>query len=508
MESLKEKNKKNARRFGMSKGRVKKFFVTAAALTALGLLGVASDSFAISQITRDGHATTTIAKEIIDPSAGFVHSGAQSIKFQVDTGIALGKTIAVQIVGGTIENIDKLQINCIAAGPVATAPTVYDPGKTWVKFTTTAAIGAGDTCTIADTTAVAPATQLTIKINPGVSSVAVTVATDDTNESPTSATNPNFYKAQQQFAMNSPNGEVWEVIDVEKDLLKFMPSDNSGILNTETTAYYDNNVAGIRAQDNSPDIKAVLISNVMVNFEVTGKMNGIASMKLIDTQGTFATADDADIATFNIDYANNKATASMKLTDLLNKWVAIKLTVNGTTPLEDRKLSINAKLVPADEVKVGTTLIDASSDQNVALTLGGFIARGKEIFNFDINGLQFVAPYVRSDSVVSSVIRVENVANRDSKVWWFVNNGGTWSLVGTDDLLKGAVLVKLGQDLINAASTKGIPLDGTKGFAVWGVVKTTDASNNKDITVYGSQQLIGGPFRPLPVQVKWPDYSH
>jgi hypothetical protein len=286
-----------------------------------------------------------------------------------------------------------------------------------------------------------------------------------------------------------------------------VPSNTVGIRNTETTAYYDNGDSGIKAQDNSPDIKAVLISNVSVNFEVTGKMNGIASMKLIDTKGTHDTNDDEDIATFNIDYANNKATASMKLTDLLNKWVAIKLTVDGTTPLEDRRLSINAKLVPADEVKAGTTLIDASSTQNQEVG-GGNIARGKEIFNFTINGLQFVAPYVRSDSVVSSVIRVENVANRDAKVWWFVNNGGAWSLVGTDDLPKGAVLVKLGQDLINAASTRGITLDGTKGFAVWGVVKTTDAWNNKDITVYGSQQLIGGPFRPLPVQVKWPDYSH
>jgi hypothetical protein len=502
MESLKEKNKKNARRLGMSKGKVKKFFVTAAALTALGLLGVASDSFAISQITRAGNPSTTIAKELIDPSSGFVHNDAQSIDFRVDNGIAAGKTIMVQIVGGAIQNIGRLQLVCGAA-TVADHPSVFGPDYTWVKFTTGAAIAAGTFCRINDPGAAPPDTPLSISINPGVSNVAVTISTDDVNERPISATNSNFYRAEQQFAMTNVNWVVIENIDVEKELLRFVPIDSWGITNTETTAYYDNWGVGIQAQDNNPEIKVTSISPVSVNFEVTGPMKGIASMKLIDTKGTAGTTDDEDIATFIIDYANNKATASMSLADLLNKWVAIKLTVDGTTPLEDRRLSINAKLVPAGEVKVGTTLIDASSDRDLNLALGGFIARGRDIINLDINGLQFVAPYVRSDSYVSSVIRVENAANSDSKIWWFVNNNGTWSLVGTDDLPKGAVVVKLGQDLINAASTKGISLDGTKGFAVWGIVKTTDGRNNKNITVYGSQQSIGGSFRPLPIQVRW-----
>jgi len=533
MESLMEKTKKNARRFGMSKGKVKKFFVTTAALTALGLLGVASNSFAISQITRAGDPTTTIAREIIDPSNGFGHS-ADAIWFEVDgpNGINAGSKITVQITGATIENVNNLQLYCQETGggsecdgdptngeavPLVNAD-LWDSNGTWVQFTVPAgglarSEGPGahpDHYFIAEPLP-GGGHRLLININPGASNVGVTIATNEAtaNENPNSRTNPNFYRAQQQFVMTAGNVDVSETIDVEKDLLKFQPANTAGIRNTETTAYYDNGFTGIQAQTNVIDIPATQIANVGVNFEVTGKMDGIQSMDLMATQNTPETNDDQNIGPFIIDYANNKATASTNLNNLLNGPVAIKLTINGTTPLEDRRLSINAKLVPApgSDVKFGTTLIDASSDQDVPVG-AGFIARGRQIFNFDINGLQFVAPYVRSDSGVSSVIRVENAANRDSKIWWFVNNGGRWSLIGNQDLPKGDVVVKSGQDLISAASTKGIPLDGTKGFAVWGVVKATDPTNNKDITVYGSQQLIGGPFRPLPIQVKGAKWGH
>ena len=465
----------------------------------LGLM--ASSALAITNVERMGNIKqTTIAKEIIDPSAGFIHTAAGGIEFDIENGISGGKYIAVSITGGIIEDIDKLEIVDNTGATVIPAPTVCDENGRWVKFT----VPAGGLPAATDYMIQKQGGGLTIKINPGVTSVAVSVATDDPNEPNPSETNSEFYTTQQQFVMSAVNTPVRETIDVEKDLLKFVPTDTWGIENTETTAYYDNNGVGIQAMDTNPDIKAVIYSNVGVNFEVTGKMTGINSMTLVDTKGTEQTTDDEDIATFNIDYDNNKATASMKLTDLLNKQVAIKLTVDGTTPLEDRKLSINAKLVPADEVKVATTLIDATSDTDVAVAGGvGYIAAGKEIFNFEINGLQFVAPYVRADSYVTSVIRIENVANRDSKIWWFVNSGGEWKLIATDDLPKGEVIVKSGSDLVTQA---GGLVDGSKGFAVWGIVKTTDQSNNKNITVYGSQQMIGGPFRPLPIQVKWPDW--
>jgi len=197
----------------------------------------------------------------------------------------------------------------------------------------------------------------------------------------------------------------------------------------------------------------------------------------------------------------------MKLDDLLKKKVAIKLTVDGSTPLEDRTFSINAKLSPADDVKVGTTLIDATATADVAVSnvQGAFIAAGKNIWQFSINGLQFVAPYVRQDATVTSAIRVENAANRDSKVWIFVNNNGAWSLVNAYNLPKGDNLVLSGQKIMDDAKAKGIILDGTKGFAVWGVVKGL-GGDNKNITVYGSQQMIGGSFRPLPIQVHWADW--
>jgi len=464
---------------------------------ALGLM--AGSAFAISNVQREGNISkTTIAKEIIDPSAGFIHSAAGGIEFDIDTGISAGKYIAVSITGGKFENVDDLEIVDNTGATVISGPAVYDTNGTWAKFI----VPAGGLSLDTNYMIREKGGGLSIKINPGVTSVAVTVATDDPGETNPSETNSEFYTTQQQFVMIAGNSPVGETIDVEKDLLKFVPTDTWGIKNTETTAYYDNNGVGIQAMDTNPDIKAVIYSNVGVNFEVTGEMTGINSMTLVDTKGTPQTTDDEDIATFNIDYDNNKATASMKLTDLLNKQVAIKLTVDGTTPLEDRKLSINAKLVPADEVKVATTLIDATSNTDVSV-VGGFIARGKEIFNFDINGLQFVAPYVRADDYVTSVIRVENAANRDSKIWWFVNSGGEWKLIGTDDLPKGEVIVKLGSDLVTQA---GGLVDGSKGFAVWGIVKTTDRWNNKNITVYGSQQIIGGPFRPLPIQVKWPDW--
>ncbi|MEM3658532.1 MAG: hypothetical protein QXQ66_09010 [Candidatus Hadarchaeum sp.] len=478
----------------------------------LGLVTIlaSQNAWAIKDVvTGTGAASTTIATEVIDPSAGYIHNAAKAVRFKIETGIAAGKRLVVAITNASFENINSLKVcnagadntfyNADDTTPIA-APAVTDTTKRRAEFVAPAALAADDEYYISE--ACGAGAALVIKIDPGATSVAVTVATDDSAETNPSATNKDFYKAQQQFAMSADLNLHTETIDVEKDLQKFVPVDTLGVLNTQTTAYLDNGLAtALKAADTNPDIKAVIVTNVLAKFSVLGKMDGIKSIQFVDTKGTPGTTDDVVKGSFTIDPANQKAEGSIKLTDLLNGNIALKLDVDGTKPLESRILSIGASLTPADDVKVGTTLIDGNATAAKTIVGPNVIAAGKEKWQFSINGLQFVAPYVRHDGNVTSALRIENVSGRDTKAWFFVNDtNGEWKLVKTEAVSKGGVLVKTGESLINEAASSGVSLDGTKGFAVWGVVKGAPG-DNKNITVYGSQQYVTGAFRPLPIQV-------
>ncbi|MDI6889846.1 MAG: hypothetical protein QMC83_02745 [Thermodesulfovibrionales bacterium] len=480
------------------------FKVLVLAILAVGLM--AGSAYGLKNIQRQGNVdTTTIAKEIIDPSVGYTHVGAGAIEFDISSGIANGKKIVFTLTNGTLTNINSLKMCTSAHAAVTANLTSTTTDKRRAEFTATGAIAAGPDYYLTDV-ACGAAQGLSIGIDANASAVTVTIATDDTNEATPQLSNTTFYKAQQQFGLNDC-GSIIDTIDVEADLLKFLAATTAS--GSDTVSHWEggNGLAtGFKAASSGPTLAAVAYPNVNVNFKVSGNLVGLSSVILVDTKGTPGTGDDVDIATLSINADKTEATGSMKLMDLTAKTVAIKLTVDGSTTLEDRKLSIGATLSTADDVKVSTTLIDSTATTNTLISGAVYIVAGKERVIWDLNGLQFVAPYVRQDSIVTSVIRAENASNKDSKIWWFVNNGGIWKLVKTDNFTNGSVLLKTGQALIDDAAAAGVTLDATKGFSVWGVVKTTDEGNRKNITVYGSQQLLGGPFRPLPVQVKWADW--
>jgi hypothetical protein len=462
-------------------------------MVVIGLM--AGSAFAIKDIQRSGVASTTIATEIIDPSAGYTHNAATSLTFTSEATIAALKKVVITLTNGTFTDINNLAFAGSIAATANLTSTTTD--KRRAEFTLTFGAVNTEVITISDSTL----SGLTIGIDAGASSVSCTVATDDAAQTNPQKINSAFYKAQQQFGLTSAfTAVVTDTIDVEENLLKLVVNATAGSETTATVAYWAYNIintTGFLVGSTGPDLAAVSYPNVNVNFTVTGKFDGISSVKIVDVTGTHAA-----IATLTISSDKTQATGSMKLTALIAAGAAIQFTVDGTTTLEDRKFSFGASLSTADDVKVGTKIFNADSaaESEIAST-GLYIAAGKDQLVWVINGLQFIASYVRQDTAVTAVIRVENISSRATKVWFFVNNVGKWKLVKTDDLADGGVLVKSGQALIDAALIVGVTLNGTTGFAVWGVVKGTP-SDNKNITVYSSQQMIGVGFRPLPLQVK------
>ena len=250
---------------------------------------------------------------------------------------------------------------------------------------------------------------------------------------------------------------------------------------------------------NHSSYKVNSLYNTPVTFTLTGNLKNIASIQIVSSAdgNPNAFVQPAVLGTFAID---NDTTATVTIpgsTLFVKSNGGVQKTL--TTPIHFKveiKPKDGASLMPNKFYL--SAVMEASSDLANPQNLGW----GEIIdWSYDLNSSYvFMAPYLRSDSAVSSVIRFENADETTAAISLYVNDpdGNSWTFVKHITLAAGASTVVSGADFINYAAEKGLTLDGTKGFAVYGIANVT----SDRLTVYGSQQYKGTTdFRPLPIDV-------
>ena len=272
-----------------------------------------------------------------------------------------------------------------------------------------------------------------------------------------------------------------------------------------TTECPSDNGLGLKIVENSdftnyPSYKVNSLANTNVTFTLTGNLKNIASIDLVSsTDGNpGAFVQPANLGTFSIDYTNNTATVTIPGTTL---FVVTNGGVQTGNPAEP--IHFKVKITP----KSGVGLMPNKFYLSAVMEAGSDLANPQALnwgeiidwtYNYDASYV-FMAPYVRSDSSTTSVIRFENASKTAVGVSLYVNdpNGNSWIFVKHITIDPGKTAIEKGADFINDAAAVGITLDGAKGFAVYGIAN----ANYRTFTVYGSQQYAGAGFRALPIDI-------
>jgi len=142
------------------------------------------------------------------------------------------------------------------------------------------------------------------------------------------------------------------------------------------------------------------------------------------------------------------------------------------------------------------TLVDSSQQLQIDVGRNQFIYGGRNNLAWQINGVQYLIPYVRHDDSlgISTAIRIENVTGAERHYWLLVKDPGTgrWTFVSQrQPISAGSVLTLLARDIMKNSS---ISLPNT-GFPVRIVIDERNSPQN--VPVYATQ-YIGGGYRHIP----------
>jgi len=182
--------------------------------------------------------------------------------------------------------------------------------------------------------------------------------------------------------------------------------------------------------------------------------------------------------------------------------VTFEIEVDGKTPLSPRDFYASA------ELSGGFVKYPAVLDWGKVMTWG----KADQSFR---SVAIFKAPYVRSDSSVTTGIRLENSGSSQLTIALYVSDpAGGWKYVDVVNLNPGEEKVLSGAQIETLAKEKaGLDLATVKNgrFAILGIANMSPCTQNtalgsfcafKDLNIYVSQQDVGtGSFRYIPVEV-------
>ena len=324
MESLKEKNKKNARRFGMSKKRM-----VGLALGTVGLMGL------VYSYVQAGSFTITpkkVAKELVDAAAVNATISFDSTKTYTPNisgfGIINGPIIVVSVDNGKIYVGEGEAAICDSGNnPIAQYYTGNGTNQLVFLSNSTQTISNGASYWIGNSTCNGT-TDLTFEIPKGASSVTLTIKTGKGDEVRDTAS-ATIINVVPQFSA-SVGQKLSKQIDYNYDFKKFFDnttSDNGTIKLSSSFSSSD-----IRVQDKA--------TSNSTNFIVTLKptdMAGIANATIDNGTSNATCVKGADKFTCNAIYdIGSLTTESTSFT--------IYVDVTGTDVLSERKFTVDALL--------------------------------------------------------------------------------------------------------------------------------------------------------------------
>jgi len=432
----------------------------------------------------------TIAIERVNPTSGYIDDYSHfDVRFTVAQ--LVGAQITFTLSGGatfnTPANFRLCNISVPATPHTGTdaqlnaAPTTISGDNTSISYTLAATKAIDDTVYISRTCGAPIAGDLYINVPAGLTAASVirmSTASSTVNEAGAAS---QIYGGWQQFRATAVPAAV-NVIDVNKDLKRFVPGAPNDV-RSRTNAFTVTN--------NAATISALNFAAAQVLMTLNGDMTGISSIQLVTTGTTTAVG--------NFAIGTGTATATIGLPAIIAAGALdILFTIDTTTVKDDRAFNIGMTVSPANDIVQGVTLIDI----NASLPVGP-IWQGQRAIVWATNGVQFIVAYMRHDASlgISSSIRVENVCGAARNYWLLVNNPatGTWTMIKSKvPIAAGSTTVFLGSGIIADAlvATTPVTLPAT-GFATRVVVD--ELNNPQNVAAFATQYIQGSGYRNLEV---------
>ena len=339
MDCLKEKNKKHARRFGMSKKRM-----VGLALGTVGLMGFVYSYVQAGSLTVS--SPYKVAKELVDVAAvnatGVVNATHTYTPSQIPLGSLTGPTIAVSVDNGKIYVGSQGVAICDSSNNTIGVYQAGNGTNQLVFSNATATVSNGANYWIGNSTCNGTA-NLTFEIPKGASSVALTIKTGvGATQTVLDTAQATIISVVPQFSA-SVGSKLSNQIDYAYDFKKFYGNTTS-----------DNGTIELVSASLNLPVQNNATSNA-TTFSVTLKptdMAGIANATINNSTATTPTPcnNGADRIICNATY---------DITGFVNKNATFTITVNvtGTDVLSERSFTVDAFLDFAASNVVDKTLL-------------------------------------------------------------------------------------------------------------------------------------------------------
>lgn len=429
----------------------------------------------------------TLAIERVSPTTGYTDDYSH-FDTRLTVAHAAGDTISFSLSGGaTFTQPTQLKL-CHIAAPATphtatdvqlnAAPTTISGDNTSISYTLAAPMVIGDVVYISKTCGVPAAGDLYINIPAAMTAASVIKMSSASSVAAEPADTDNVYTGFQQFTIGAVAGTV-NVIDVNKDLLRFLPAAPNDVRSRW---------GGFAVVNNAGTIRALNFPTAQVTFTLTGDMTGITSIQLVNTLTT------TQVGAFAI--GTGTATATMGLKGIIDAGpLDILITIDNTSIKDNRAFNLGATVSTGNDIVQGVTLIDPNAAAAVLA-----VQPGARAIVWNTNGTQFIVAYTRHDasSGISTAIRVENVCSADRHYWLLVNNPATgkWTMIKTKQLMSaGSVTLFTGSGIMSDAEAI-VPLPAT-GFSTRIVVD--EINNPQNVAAFATQYITGSGYRNLEV---------
>jgi len=465
MESLKEKNKKNARRFGMKKSRVKKFFVTTAALTALGLLGVASDSFAAAQLNA---GNTFLAAEKISPTSDYL---ANSVYTAYQTGgpVAISTVIKISLTNGKFTAGSTIDI-CDGTTSMGRGTVPAAPNNNYVEIQLTSPLASGKVYTFQTDGCKAVGTPLNnILVPAGTVAGTVISMTVDNKLTPG---DPNVYATAPVITVKNQFSAtllpVTSKLDFRTNMQTFIPS---GTQLPYTPSSTQSQAALLIVSDESINDKVTvapgggscdrqLAAGDSLTVKITGNLQGISSVKY------YAATTTTTYSVTNTDVTNGYATLSVAGDKL-------SICMSTDTPKTYRALELTAANT------AGIPIIPGTRTAQITIKGGGIIAPGytRDLIPagtpshiIQLDATQYYIPLIKYNPAAGeeTYIKLQSkstIGGANGVLVQILASDGSLVPYNAGTITPGTPLTITGSQLVSAVTSAGKTVDGVKGFA-------------------------------------------
>jgi hypothetical protein len=479
----------------MSKGRVKKFFVTAAAFTALGLLGVASDSFAAAQLNA---GNTFLAAEKISPTTDYTASSVNTA-YQTGGPVAASTVIKISLTNGKFFPGATIDI-CNSNSSMGSGTVPSEPNNNYVEITLTNPLASGIVYTIQDDGCAGLATPLSSIIVPaGTGAGTVISMTVDNKLTPG---DPNVYATAPVITVKNQFSATLKPVTSKLDFTTNMENFKADLSCTTPpcTTASESKAALLIESDESINDKVAVAGNGSCErqlnatdslvVKITGNLQGLGNIK-------YDGATPTSYQITNADRTNGYATLTVPGNHL-------SLCYSTDSPKLYRALVLTEDGIP------GTPIIPGTRTAQITIKGGGNIASGysRDLIPagtpshiIQLDAIQYYIPLIKYNPAAGeeTYIKLQSkstIGGANGVLVQILASDGSLVPYNAGTITPGTPLTITGSQLVSAVTSAGKTVDGSKGFAVIVTVNAPEA----DVFAYANTCSNAAGCKRIPVK--------